>query len=449
MLHLQDTIVASATPPGESALAIVRLSGNNALEIAQTISPTKKLRNSHQLTRAQLFHGAEKMLLDDAMLVELHAPRSATGENMVEFYVHGSRAIVQSLISECIRLGARHAEAGEYSLRSFINGKIDLTQAEAIADIITAESDRELQVAQAQLRGSLSKQVHHLLDKIETLISKWRAALDFPDYDTGVGFENDDLKVLEQIDVDIKKLIKSNIYSSRKGRVIVLGGAPNAGKSTLLNTWLGTKRVLVDDEPGTTRDPIEVPLTDGLMRFSLWDTAGIREHATPLEEQGIALSHEKMHEADLTLWLMSAIDPQFPQNIATNLLIVGSKADLANDHRRQQLEQQARTSGFTIEMWVSAQTGEGIEQLKDLVKFRFEPASRDSNVFTTKARHIEALQSSKECLALVLQGAVMKRPLDLLAMDLEKVTRPLGGILGRDIDEEILSNIFLQFCIGK
>jgi tRNA modification GTPase len=447
MSTLSDTIVACATPPGEGAVAVVRLSGPAARTVAQKLTGGQRPRQSHRLGRVGL-HRPDGTLLDEAMLVEMHAPRSYTGEDVVELQVHGSTAVVRELLALCHHWGARPAEAGEFTLRAFLNGRMDLAQAEAVADLIGASSEAQRRVAAAQLEGGLSRVVSGLVGQLETILTEWRAALDFPEHPSGDGRRVEHTGAIEEVHCRVQALIGGSRVELSRGRQIVLAGAPNVGKSSLLNAWLGRERVLVDDAPGTTRDPVEVEMTDGLLRWSVWDTAGIRSGASPLEERGIGLSLERLRSADVALWLVSPDAPVWPE-VGSTVVVVGSKADLASVARRSDLETEAARRGVAFWGWVSARTGEGLVELRQRLGRGLETSLSADVAVVVRERHVAALQRAGAALAQLRQAEDDGMTLDVLAMELEGATKALGAILGRDVDAEVLDRIFAQFCIGK
>lgn len=444
---LDDTIVACATAAGEAALAIVRLSGPGARTISMKLAPRPAMRQSHKLYRAEIFD-AEKHLLDDAMFVEMWGPHSFTGEDVVEFHLHGSRQIVQSVLDTCQKFGARLALPGEFSQRAFIRGKIDLAQAEAVSDLIASYNEKQKAVALAQLKGHFSERISGLISQLEVVLTAWKAALDFPEYPTGDGFGATHEAILKDVSCNIQQIIENAQVNRRSGYRVVLCGAPNVGKSSLINRWLGQERVLVDDLPGTTRDPIEVDMTQGLRKWSLVDTAGIREAKDALESRGIGMAIERIEKADLALWLINPDTPSWPDEM-WHCQIVGSKADLASPNRRSELEAEAARRGLVFWGWVSTRTGEGVDAL---MKFLAEPANVSAahdDIVVTRERHLEALRRAQNALSGALNTYQAGQTLDVLCMDLEMAAKYLGEILGRTIDDEVFERIFRDFCIGK
>ncbi len=449
---IADTIVARATPPGEGGIAVVRLSGPKARAIACVVAPRSSPVRSHQMVRAAV-RGAQDELIDDALVVEMHAPRSYTGEDVVELHLHGSRVVVAAVIEACLRVGARLARPGEYTLRAFLHGRIDLAQAEAVGDLIASTNDRQRVIAAGHLEGTLSKAVGDLLETLEGVLADCRAALDFPEYNTGTGFGEGHLRTLEDIRCNIQELIDNARLRARTGLQVVLCGAPNAGKSTLINAWAGGERVLVDVEPGTTRDPIEVEMTgfSNSVRWSVCDTAGVRDNATGVEARGIEMSRDRIRNADVALWLVASDSPTWPTpdlNVM-GVEIVLSKIDLVDESIQVGLEQEAVRRGLRSVGSVSAKTGVGVDELRQRLVERVDAPVREDVAVVVRQRHLEALKRASAALARVRNAFDEGLTLDVMTLEVEQATYTLGEILGRNVDTEVLDKIFSQFCIGK
>ncbi len=435
---MRDTIVARATPPGEGAISIVRMSGPEARAIGQAVAPRANA-DSHRLVVVALRNSAGD-LLDEGMKVEMHAPRSFTGEDVVELHVHGSRVVVDSVVQACLERGARLARGGEFSMRAFVHGRLDLSQAEAVADLIGARSNLQQLIATAQLRGGLSTAIGEILDVLARIRVDWQAVLDFPEQLEEVDVPNHQ-ELLKSVICKIQLLINNARVELSRGFRVVLCGAPNAGKSTLLNAWVGEERVLVDPQPGTTRDPVEVELEESGVRWTLCDTAGVRAGASELEARGIEMSRRWIENADLALWLVAADQPQWPPE-GLVVQMVGSKKDLGNAESMRAVEERA---GERFWGWVSAVTGEGVSELRRDLRLQWGDAPREGETIVVRDRHLNALRATLAA----LERARVDRPLDIRCMEVEASSRHLGAIVGRDVDVEVLDRIFAEFCIGK
>jgi tRNA modification GTPase len=447
---LADTIVACATAVGEGAIAIVRLAGPEARAVGRKLGPERADAPSHQLVHTRL-EDLEGKLIDDAMVVEMRAPHSYTGDDVVELHVHGSRVVVQAVLETCLGHGARLARPGEFTLRAFLNGRMDLAQAEAVADLIGARSDVERHVAARQLDGELSATILALSTRLEEVLAVWRAALDFPEQLPDEELKMSQVDTVTDVGCKLQRIIDNSRAVARGGLRVVLCGATNVGKSTILNAWVGETRVLVDSQPGTTRDPIEVELFDGPIRWSVWDTAGIRADAEGLEARGIELSMERIRKADVAVWLVDAQRPVWPEDDLAKLPLraVGAKADLASDDIRLKIEAEARSRGIGFLGWVSVRTGEGIAEIRKMLTERLSPPVDEGVPVVVRDRHIEALRQAIEALDRVLVSVKQQATLDLLSTELEDACRALGRILGRDVDASVLDRIFSEFCLGK
>lgn len=444
---VNDTIVACATASGAGAVAIVRLSGPRAVEIANSLAPSKKPRLSHKLSRATVLT-SRGSVLDDGMVVHMLSPRSYTGQDCVEFHLHGSKAVVSSVINEAKTLGARLAGPGEFTLRAFLNGRLDLAQAEAVGDLIAAQSDAQRETATRQLEGGLSRQIQTLQSDIEGMLADMRAALDFPEYPTGDGLLPGHRAIVDRTTTEIKKLLKNKRLDVSRGRQICLCGAPNVGKSSLLNHWVGDSRVLVDDAPGTTRDPVEVEFLDGLLRWSVIDTAGIRDGAQGLERRGIDMTLEHVAKADLVLWLVAGDDPVLPK-AEMKAMVVGTKLDLISESSRKSLEARLEEKGLPFAGWISNITGDGVEQLRSRITAEFHTPVSSEQMVVVKQRHVLALEDTLNAITRLEEALNAGMSLDVLSYELEDAVRSLGSILGHDVDTALLDRIFSEFCIGK
>ncbi len=442
---LDDTIVAAATPPGEGAVAIVRLAGPRARKVAAKLAPRRGESPPHLLRRAVVL--GPRGVLDEALVVEMHAPNSYTGDDVVELHLHGSCAVVESVIELCVGEGARLAQPGEFTLRAFLRGKLDLAQAEAVADLIAARSEKQAEVAADHLHGGLSREIEKLQHALEGVLAEWRAALDFPEHDSGDGLRAVHASKIEEAACKIQALLENARTGLRGGLRVVLCGAPNVGKSTLLNAWAGAERVLVDAAPGTTRDPVEVELGDEGARWVACDTAGIREVAG-VEGRGVEMAREWARRADVALWLLAAEAPVWPE-AGLEVQVVGGKADLASPERRERLENEATERGLVFLGWVSGVSGEGVGELRRRVVGRLAGSGRAGVAVVVRERQVDLLRRAHEALERAAGALGAGMTLDVLTSEVEAAARSLGEIAGRDVDAAVLERIFAEFCIGK
>lgn len=446
-----DTIVACATPSGEGAVAVVRLSGPQAEEILVGLLGRQPRAASHQLRLGTLRDG-HGQVLDRALYVLMRAPASYTGEHVVELHVHGSRVVVESVLARAQELGARLAEPGEFTLRAFLNGRMTLAQAEAVADLISASSDGQSRLATRHLQGEVSGKVGELLSALEGVLTDLRAALDFPEYPTGDGLEPKHLDTVDEVRRQVERMVEHARVDLHRRRRVVLCGAPNAGKSTLLNALAGSRRVLVHPQPGTTRDPVEVEIGRGTQRWTVVDTAGLRDESGGLEPggleaAGIALTREQMATADVVVWLVDPTAPVWPAEGEADV-VVGSKSDLISMSQRRELERVAQERNTPIACWIAAEREQPVE-LRAKLEQRLDPPVPEGEVVVVRRRHVAALQSCAGALRRLQEAAAGGMTQDVLAMELEDACGALGGILGRDVDAEVLDRIFSEFCIGK
>ncbi len=455
MNHSQ-TIVALATPNGTGAIGIIRLSGPDAIAIANSVFSGKDLTKqpSHTIHFGNIVDGS--LVLDEVLVSLFKTPRSYTREDVVEISCHGSAYIIESIIKLLIKKGARSAKAGEFTLRAFLNGQLDLSQAEAVADLIASNSKASQQVAFQQLRGGFSSQLQSLRDQLVQFASLIELELDFAEED--VEFANRDQlkKLIREINGVIGNLIKSFELGNaiKLGVNTVIAGRPNAGKSTLLNALLNEERAIVSHLPGTTRDTIEEMLNINGINFRLIDTAGIREATDAIEQIGVARTMEKIGQSAILVYLFDVneiTNEELKQDIESlqkpgvKMIVVANKIDLLKSGIGSQ-KSEILTSDF---LSISAKEKQHIDELKHKI---FTAAIKDKltgdETLVTNIRHLEALQKTEEALSRVLKGmdAVTS---DFLAMDIKQALHYLGEITGAVTTDDLLENIFSKFCIGK
>lgn len=452
-----QTIAAQSTAKGTGAIAIVRISGVEAFDVAQKLGCQSDKQRPYKLVRVALSHESTGAL-DDALVAFMPGPNSYTGEDLVELHVHGGEAVVAAVLRACLVLGARPAAAGEFTLRAFAHGRLDLAQAEAIGALIHAQTDGARTRALAVLGGALSNQVGQWLHRLEGVAASWLSQMDFPD-DTldACGASQAERSTCAAACAALEALWARMAQEEERAPHVVLMGAVNTGKSTLTNAFAGYERAIVDASAGTTRDTIEVPLRHRQQRFNLWDTAGERAGATGVEAQGIRLGRAQAEQAALVLWLCDAACPLWPpKELSCPFLLIGAQADRYDAAQRAAFEAAAKTRGLSVAQWISGRTQEGIDVLRERIcvqlQTRFERQGLGDGAEAdgmANLRHKQQLQLAIEGLQALAQGVAQGQPLDLLLTDLQHTVRALGQIVGRDVDAQVIDRIFKDFCIGK
>ncbi len=461
MNHISDeTICALSTPPGIGGIAVVRISGNSAFPIAEKIF-SKKIQNteSHKAIHGWVMDGEEKV--DEVVLTLFKGPRSFTGEDTVEIACHGSSFIQQRIIELLLAKGARMATHGEFTMRAYLNGRMDLSQAEAVGDLIAAESAAAHKQAVHQMRGGFSKEINGLRDKLIHFASMVELELDFAEED--VEFANrGQLTILIH---EIKSVVDHLRGSFKMGNAIKNGvpaaivGAPNMGKSTLLNALLNEERAIVSDIAGTTRDTVEDSVSIDGVKFKFIDTAGIRETSDTIEKMGIERSLAKVQQAAIVLVLFDAAFENaqevvdFIETVRAAkqsdavLLLIGNKID----NTERTLGDIERMLGLKEELIVmSAKNGHGVEDLKlRLQRYIGEGTVNSGETIVTNIRHFEALTLASKSLQDVIEGLENRVTGDFLAIDIRKTLYHLGDITGQINADDLLNSIFSKFCIGK
>lgn len=448
--------MARSTAAGSAAIALVRLSGGEALAIADAVLHKKVSdKPGYSAHFRRIVEGTRE--IDEAVVTLYKSPHSFTGEDVVEFALHGSEYIVGEVLTLLLRKGARLAEAGEFTLRAFLNGKMDLAQAEGVADLIASESAAAHKMAMQQMRGGFSKELAQLRDRLLHFAAMLELELDFSEED--VEFANRDQlkKLVEEIRGSVKSLSSSFKMGNalKKGVPTVIAGKPNAGKSTLLNTLLNEERALVSDIAGTTRDTIEETLHIDEVLFRLIDTAGIRETEDTVEQMGVDRTRKKAEEALLVLYVYDALEESEEEALAEakkltggwdKLLLVANKID-----KQGGTTEEAGEAEGVETVRISAKEGRGLEKLKQKMVQKIGYNKDEAQQTTVShARHYEALLRAEEGLVSVLEGLEEGRSTEWVAADLRGVIRHLGSITGEiEVDRDILGRIFEKFCIGK
>lgn len=453
-----DTIAAISTPPGEAGIGIVRLSGPQAVAIARRLFRPHRPRSEWQSHRLYLGHIVDPQgeIIDEVMLTFMRAPYTYTREDVVEINCHSGYGVLRRLLDLTLAAGARLARPGEFTLRAFLSGRLDLTQAEAVLEVIRARTATHLQVAAAHLKGGLGRRLARVRQDLLDLLARVEAALDFPEeagelapasVQAGLQRQQESLQTLAD-SYEAGRLL-------REGLLVVIAGRPNVGKSSLLNRLLDMERAIVTEIPGTTRDLVEESITLGgvVVRFS--DTAGLRPAQDRVEELGIARTRERLRQADLVLYLVDASAPASPEDEAALTEMAGQPGVLVVNKIDLPLRvSKAELSGLSA--WprtkISAKTGQGIEALKEkIVAQTLSGGLRVAGEVITQARHYEHL---RQCLIYLRQAddllaAEEKPPWELVALELGSAIHELGQITGEEVGEAILDRIFGQFCLGK
>ncbi|WEK36172.1 MAG: tRNA uridine-5-carboxymethylaminomethyl(34) synthesis GTPase MnmE [Candidatus Pseudobacter hemicellulosilyticus] len=452
-----DTIVALATPAGIGAIGVIRLSGPVSFGIVNALFPSKDLeqQSSHTLHVGFLKEGDKA--LDEVVVSLYRSPRSYTGEDVIEISCHGSPFVQQQVIQACTRQGARLAKPGEFTQRAFLNGKLDLTQAEAVADLIASNTEASRKAALHNIRGGFSEVLQQLRDRLLQFSALIELELDFSQEDVEFADRTQFYQLIQEADGKVGGLLQSFQLGNviKNGVQVAIVGKPNAGKSTLLNTLLNENRAIVSDIAGTTRDTIEEILNiDGIL-FRLIDTAGIREHTSDvIESIGVEKSLEKMRQADVVIYLFDVRELSAPELAAIrddlrqqgiSFLLVGNKADQLEDAALH-----ARYAGIEQLIFIAAKAHKHIDVLRQrLVDSVLQGTVNTESTVVTNARHYHALQEVAKSLIDIRNGLDAQIPGDLLALDIRRCLHFLGEITGEVTNEDQLDYIFSKFCIGK
>jgi tRNA modification GTPase len=450
----EDTIVALATPPGAGAIAVIRISGKDALTISDKLFTGKKLSQQESHTAHFGYLKEDGRTIDEVVATVFRNPRSYTKEDTVEFSCHGSDFIVRQALQAFIKKGARYARAGEFTMRAFLNGRFDLAQAEAVADLIASDSEVSHQAALNQMRGGFSEEIKKLREQLIHFASMIELELDFSEED--VEFANRDQ--LKELIYNIRRVVEGLIASFSIGNVIkngvptVIAGKPNAGKSKLLNVLLNEEKAIVSEIPGTTRDFIEDEIILEGLSFRFIDTAGLRETKDKIEAIGVERTREKMRTASLIIYLFDVASTNEDQliddlgelrSMDIPYVVVGNKIDKSKEY----LDEFRNFDGI---IYISASEKIGIEELKKhVVQMVSADTFRSGNTVVTNIRHYESLVKTKEALNAVLDNLDNGLPGDLLAEDIRQALFHLGEITGEITTDDLLDNIFSKFCIGK
>jgi tRNA modification GTPase len=459
-MHEVDTIAAIATALGEGSVAIVRLSGPESIAVVDRIFKSRKRlseQDTHTLTYGHIVDPQTEEVVDEVLVALMRAPRSYTREDVVEIHCHGGIIAVQRILRLVLRYGARLAEPGEFTKRAFLNGRIDLPQAEAIIDLIRSKTDQAQKLAMRQVEGRLSQEIRELRQKLIELLAHVEVTIDYPEHDVEDVTTHHILvegeKAVERIEQLLKGAQTGRIL--REGLRTVILGRPNVGKSSLMNALSRTNRAIVTDIPGTTRDILEEQISLRGIPIHIIDTAGIRETEDIVERIGVERSREALQEADLVLFMIDAsreltwIDKELLQEVRKYpTIVILNKLDLPRKVKTDEILQLTDDAPI-IEM--SLKEGRGIDELEDEVERLFFAGALEGKegTYVSNARHISLLEKAKRQLEEALSSARMGLTLDLVAVDLRNAWETLGEVIGQAVGEDLLDQIFSQFCLGK
>jgi tRNA modification GTPase len=462
-----DSIVALATPSGAGAIAIIRVSGDKAIEIGNQVFKSIKGKNLFQQKSHTLHLGHiidNQKTIDEVLVSIFKEPNSYTGENTIEISCHGSTYIQQQIIQLLLQKGCRMANPGEFTLRAFLNGKLDLSQAEAVADLISSDNEASHQIAMQQMRGGFSNEIAKLREELLNFASLIELELDFAEEDVAFADRTQFHELLNRIEFVLKRLIDSFAVGNviKNGIPVAIVGEPNVGKSTLLNALLNEERAIVSDIAGTTRDTIEDELVIGGIGFRFIDTAGIRETKDVVESIGIQKTFEKIEQAQVVLFLfdglkfkdlgfdyITEIEKVKNKYPLKPLIVIINKIDLLSESDILGIRQQLETLNLKPET-ISAKNNLGIDELKNkLLSFVNTGALRNNETIVTNTRHYDSLLKALDEIQKVKFGLETNLSSDLMALDIREALYHFGMITGQVTNDELLGNIFANFCIGK
>jgi tRNA modification GTPase len=458
---IDRTIAAIATAPGEAGIGIVRISGEKAIEILSKVFKPKRNGSVEELPSRTVVYGhaigGDGAVLDEVLAVIMRKPYSYTAEDVVELHCHGGIVPVRRIMEEVLKHGADIAEPGEFTKRAFLNGRIDLAQAEAVIDVITSKTETGLNAALNQLEGELSKEVREVMDMLLSMLAHIEASIDFPEHDVEEITIGNINKALLEARARTQRLIDSFDEGKlvRDGLRTAIIGRPNVGKSSLLNVLLKENRAIVTEVPGTTRDIIEEYLNIGGILIKLIDTAGIRETEDIVERIGVERTKSAIADSDLIILVLDAASPLLPEDIEIIELVTDKKViAVINKVDLQLMLDESRISSFFGKENVvpmSVKNGTGIDKLEERIKaLVFQgKLSTNKNSMVTSIRHKNLLDKALESMDRALSSIEEEIPVDLVSVDIREAWSKLGAITGDTVEEDIMNEIFSKFCIGK
>jgi len=458
-MYQEDTIAAIATPPGEGGVAMVRVSGPDAEQIAREIFVRSGGRNgnfrSHMLHHGIIREPKSGETLDEVLLALMRKPRSYTGEDIVEIHCHGGPLVVRRVLELILSRGVRHAEPGEFTKRAFLNGRLDLAQAEGVLDLIRARTDKAMHLALGQVRGELSQWVGGLREDLLEILVQVEAAIDFPEEEIEFLRREELAAKIEGLREKISRLVTSYEWGRlfREGARVCIVGRPNVGKSSLFNALIGEERVIVTPIPGTTRDVIEESINLGGLPVVLWDTAGIRESTDQVEKIGVDLSLKRLKEAQAALVVLDGSEPLNAEDqlISTAVggkkgLVVINKVDLRVEADLAEVEKSLPDKEVVL---VSTKEGKGLDEVKKALQKLLLGEKVEPDIVITNLRHKAALERTEEALGKAVKALKDGLPSDIVAVELQVTKEGLEEVIGTVNSDDILERIFSKFCIGK
>ncbi len=459
---LDDIIAAISTPAGSGGIGIVRISGNGSIDIADKIFKSikgikLKDKKSHTVSYGTVYDIKTGNIIDEVLVTVMKAPNTYTKDDIVEINCHGGTVVVKKVLESILNSGARLAEPGEFTKRAFLNGRIDLSQAEAVIDVINSKTDMSRQAAVGRLEGKLKEAVNAIRDRLLDMIASIEVAIDYPEHDIEEETYNNMYKQSDEVLKDINRLLET----ADRGKIVqegietVILGKPNVGKSSLLNRFLEEDRAIVTDIPGTTRDTVEEFMNIDGIPVKIVDTAGIRETGDIVEKMGVSKSKDYAQKADLVLMMLDSSRELDNEDIEIldfikdkKSLIILNKSDLENKLDKQKLLEYVNENDIIS---LSVKENEGIENLTDRIKdmFMTGDVNISDEVMIGNVRHKNSLYYAKESMEKAKITIETRMPEDFISMDLQDALRYLGEITGESVDEEIIDRIFSRFCLGK
>ncbi len=468
----QDSIVALATPSGAGAISVIRISGPDAIQIASSVFKPSRVKDlakqkTHTLHLGHITDGEK--IIDEVLLSIFRGPHSYTGENTIEISCHGSTYIQQQIIQLLLRKGCRAANAGEFTLRAFLNGKLDLSQAEAVADLISSDNEASHRIAMQQMRGGFSNEIAQLRSELLNFASLIELELDFAEEDVEFADRTQFTALLNRIEAVLKRLIDSFAVGNviKNGIPVAIVGEPNVGKSTLLNALLNEERAIVSEIAGTTRDTIEDELVIGGIGFRFIDTAGIRETSDIVEGIGIRKTFEKIAQAQVVMYLMDGLQLTNPRKLSESrieiekiinqfplkpVVVLVNKSDKISSEQIHEITTELAEVNTKVAatMFLSAKERSGVDELTaKLLSFVNTGALRNNETIITNSRHYDSLLKALDEIQKVKYGLQSNLSADLMAIDIKEALYQFGLITGQVTNDELLGNIFANFCIGK